>query len=336
MTAWDDLSRPAPTDDLVERGKRWSRTALLTGRGLAPQRPWLRMGEAVTGRYVRLARPFLGRRRDQRPGPAAWTGAAPVTPGRPPSTGSGPAFGSAEELGPASPRAAATESRPAGLLGPTYQRIDGTGRRSPSWAAQSSPSVLEPGTRALLTRILRFDVPNVRLYPNASLGGIGGRPAVDALAYPDRVLFAPGRYDPASSTGLGLLGHELTHVARLRGQVPTGAQPRHLGGAAEEEEALRNERTVLRHFGGPSAEAARPPAPLLELPTTTAQQPEQDHATAAAPRAAVSDRDLSVPTEPGPSSRAAPELSPAQLARLKDEVYRDLLARIRTEFERGG
>lgn len=193
--------------------------------------------------------------------------------------------------------------------------------------------MLEPGTRALLSRILRFDVPNVRLYPNTRLGD---RPAVDALAFPDRVLLAPGRYDPGSSRGLALLGHELTHVARLRGQHPAGAQPRHAGAAAEEEEeALRNERAVLRHLAWPSAEPAHPPAPSAP-PPTAAQRPQYDPASAAAPRAALSERDLSIPTDPTASSRGAPELSPAQLARLKDEVYRDLLARIRTEFERGG
>ena len=219
---------------------------------------------------------------------------------------------------------------------PADRPSDEPSRRILARAERSSPAVLEPRARSLLSHVLGFEVPNVRLYPSANLGGVAGERGVDAIAYPESVLFAPGKYDARHGAGLALLGHELTHVARLRGQVLARREPSHSGGEGEEELALRNERWLLRHFDQTENERERPPVMLPDQPTTVAAMPGSERAAAVAPRAALSDRDLGEPAGPATTRPPAAELSSAQIRMLKDEVYRDLLARVRIEFERGG
>lgn len=57
------------------------------------------------------------------------------------------------------------------------------------------------------------DFSNVKVHANSSRA-----PAVGALAYTqgNEIHFAPGHYNPGSSTGKKLLGHELAHVVQQR------------------------------------------------------------------------------------------------------------------------
>ena len=115
--------------------------------------------------------------------------------------------------------------------------------------------------------------------------------------------------------------------------MPGPAQPRFGDGGDEEEEALRNERRERRYLAQPGAEGGGPAgAPFDRLAGTAPESRQPGGSTGGAERAG-----------PGRRGRASREQStgrPSFRRRssglLKDEVYRDLLARIRTEFERGG
>ena len=102
----------------------------------------------------------------------------------------------------------------------------------------------------------------------------------------------------------------------------------HLTAAAREEfAAIENERRVLQH--------ARKPALAVNVAAMPREAPSRAVPRAPVPRAASVDR--GVAPAPGDSDvlSASPELSAQQLGALKEAIYRDLMERIRTDFERG-
>lgn len=92
--------------------------------------------------------------------------------------------------------------------------------------------------------------------------------AIDALAYTQGtdIHFAPGRYDPLSSVGQRLLGHELTHVVQQQaGQVP---RPQAKSSSIVQDWALEAEADLL---GAQAArgESVRVRGATAGLPATT-------------------------------------------------------------------
>ncbi len=71
---------------------------------------------------------------------------------------------------------------------------------------------LDPATRADLEPRLGHDLGHIRVHTDARAAASAR--AVQALAYnvADHVVFAAGRYDPASTAGRRLLAHELVHA----------------------------------------------------------------------------------------------------------------------------
>jgi hypothetical protein len=224
---------------------------------------------------------------------------------------------------------------------------------------RSSPLVLERRVTETLSRVLHLHVPGVKIYANQPADELASAASADALAYPDRIVFRRSAYNPNSPAGLALLGHELTHVAQMQAQPPGERPLAPAEHAAEEHEALSNERALLHRFawanwpatGGrlglpddagsgswlpaPAAPRHRQEVPTDGRPSLPADRSGPAPAAApaqvaGAPRAALSGRELDVPAGP-----PVLELPDAQIRRIKDEIYRDLIDRIRTEFERG-
>jgi hypothetical protein len=206
---------------------------------------------------------------------------------------------------------------------------------------RSSPLVLDHHSRELIARLLRRHVPAVPIYANEAGDELTRAAGADALAYPDRIVIRREAYSPHSAAGLALLGHELTHVAAMHSQ-PAPEAPSAGAYAAEERDALRNERELLLLFAGhgshtPPVSGYSPlvlPSPVDQAPPVASQPgpaaPPMPVLPVAVPvRAAATDRDLGLPP------LTAPALSEAELRRIKEEVYSDLLRRIRTDFERG-
>src|SRR5688572_6806630 len=77
------------------------------------------------------------------------------------------------------------------------------------------------GVRDQMEQSFGADFSTVRIHEGAQADAMG------AIAYTqgDDIHFSPGSYDPASSQGRELLGHELTHVVQQRAgrvSVPQG------------------------------------------------------------------------------------------------------------------
>ena len=85
---------------------------------------------------------------------------------------------------------------------------------------------LAEGVRRRLEAALGADLSSVRVHEDGSSGALGA----EAHTVGEDVHFAPGRYDPESSHGRALLGHELAHVVQQReGRVSAEGE---IGGVA--------------------------------------------------------------------------------------------------------
>jgi hypothetical protein len=183
---------------------------------------------------------------------------------------------------------------------------------------------LDPYVQGWLSRLLDLRIPAVRIHTGQAADATARRFNADAVSFGPDIMFRAGRFAPDSATGLGLLGHELTHVAHTQLDRSAASPDR----AREEFAAIENERRVLQHAREKPALAANVAAMPREAPSRAVPR-------APAPRAASVDRGVA----PAPGDRdvlsASPELSAQQLGALKEAIYRDLMERIRTDFERG-
>ena len=207
-----------------------------------------------------------------------------------------------------------------------------------SQAALQSPWLsagerLPARTQQLLEQALHMRLPGVQLHVGVAADAVARRLQADAVTAGDHIFFRSGKYDPGSAAGIGLLGHELTHIAQNRlAEAGVVSQQSWGNRRAQEAVALQNEQQIVAHLTGPPEAAPLSSIggslPVVAVDSRGAVTP----APAARPQTAESDRTVSVPAP----SMGEQALSPRQLQQIKDAVYRDLLERIRTEFERGG
>ena len=78
--------------------------------------------------------------------------------------------------------------------------------------SQSNGQPLSVITRAKLERFFEADFSDVRVHIGMEALSIGAT----AFTMDSRIYFAPGHYNPNTTDGLALLGHELTHVLQQR------------------------------------------------------------------------------------------------------------------------
>jgi len=121
---------------------------------------------------------------------------------------------------------------------------------------------LEPSVQAGMEQAFRANFSAVRVHEGEHV------PAVGALAYTQGadIHFAPGQYDPSSTRGRELLGHELTHVVQqAEGRV--GAPTQAKGVTINADAALETEADDL---GARAArgEQVRAGAPVAAAPAT--------------------------------------------------------------------
>lgn len=92
---------------------------------------------------------------------------------------------------------------------------------------------LDGATRALLEPRFGHDFSRVRIHADVEAGE--SALALNARAYTvgPHVVFAPGHYDPQTSTGRALLAHELAHVAREEAPGETVESVREVGSASD-------------------------------------------------------------------------------------------------------
>ncbi|WP_440948571.1 eCIS core domain-containing protein [Methanosarcina sp. T3] len=229
-------------------------------------------------------------------------------------------------------------------------------------AEKSSYFYLDSSLKDFLAGILNIQIPAVKIYANRLSDGLTKQFNADALTFKNRVFFKTGKYNSRDRKGIALLGHELTHVAQIEIEDHNFPGPGPIGYGYEEQEAIDNEKKVLRYlpsaepysmnkivpgqgffgnsfngyrFGSEtygSHENSISPDPF------SASSPSSDkyHTQVRTPRTALASRDLNLPSEPDADLNLAFQFSDQQFKLIKEDVYRDIMNRIRIEFERGG
>jgi len=140
---------------------------------------------------------------------------------------------------------------------------DASTQHTSASAVAASPSSTGSGQRlpaavqARMERAFAADFSGVRVHPEST------RPAsIGALAYArgNDIYFSPGHYDPGSTSGLELIGHELTHtIQQCAGRVAVQGK----GGEIESDPRLEAEADEMgaRAARGAAVQMSAPPPP---------------------------------------------------------------------------
>jgi hypothetical protein len=195
-------------------------------------------------------------------------------------------------------------------------------QRSVERAARDPAERLPAALRDFLGARLKKWLPAVHIHQGPAADELTAALRADAVTFADRIVFRHRRYQHDRPESVALLGHELTHVAQA--VLPT-QRPRP---ADEELMAQSHESQLLQELSARKTNplrgtAAEPPAvaPVARIASAAVGGPI---------RAAREDRPL-----PAPSQTDVAGLPERQLAQLREQMYRDLMQRLRTDFERG-
>ena len=238
--------------------------------------------------------------------------------------GSEPQRSAPQPVSASQPGVAATPTRATRFAPPVNATVRPTASgsaRSPARFAPSAPPLSESNRRFLYAAV-GVDPATVRVSREPEAGRVAAAYRADAVTLGDDVALAPGRGDETAE-GLGLLAHELTHVARQRDPttIPPIARP------PEQRPGLRpappgpatDEEALARTVEAQTIQAARmrfappvTPARTGVAAAPPAQAPE--HARAESPvkdAPAVPERarwgNLPAPWEPLPDWLALPK-----------------------------
>jgi hypothetical protein len=190
---------------------------------------------------------------------------------------------------------------------------------------------LDNATEDLLSRWFGRRVPSVTVHTGDVTDRLLRRRHAEAMTSGRDIVIRTEKYDVQRPAGLALLAHEVTHVFQQERAGPGSAPTESAEGTA-----LANERYVrdwaprglALNSGLPPMEyrpqPASPPAASFMAPAAPAVAP---------PQFAEEGRPIDAPVPP--LSPPATNLNSMELRRIQDAVYRDLLIKIRTDFERG-
>jgi hypothetical protein len=198
-------------------------------------------GNAAFGRLVRQVRA------SGTSGTAEASGASRATPN--PATATVAAGGAA---GGAALLRSALRSQGAGPLDPeTADAIE---------ARRGAGSPLAEPVRAEMEGHLGVDLSAVRVHTDGAAATLNRAVQAEAFTTGTDVFFAPGRYDPSTRAGRGLLAHELTHVVQQSsGAGGPGGTVSHPDDPAELEAAAVADQ-VARQAAPMPEEEEEPPA----------------------------------------------------------------------------
>lgn len=183
-----------------------------------------------------------------------------------------------------------------------------------------------PTARDRLRPIVGPEIDEARVHVGARSDALARSHRADAVSVDRDIHFRSGAFAPRSPEGLGLLAHELTHVAERSRPGASWRRASTDGRREEEERATARERSIVRPSVSPVAGLAY--AAPVAAPPARPPAPTPAGGELLRPMRAEVDR----PSADAPLPVAAPE---PNLARLRDSLFRDLMAKIRVEFERG-
>lgn len=188
---------------------------------------------------------------------------------------------------------------------------------------RSSPQVLTHATRAFLEPLLRMRIGAVPVYVDARADRIARAFGADAIAWQGNILMRRTAHRPRHADGIALLAHELTHLAQSSRQRP-------LTPHGEESLAMQSElRALDACFQRPLANlAVTPPSEQRTVPAATPVSVAGSQVKAA--------RTGRLESRSQHTASAGNALSAQEIVQLKEDIYRDLMDRLRTDFERGG
>jgi hypothetical protein len=146
---------------------------------------------------------------------------------------------------------------------PAATQAGGT-RPRPARAVRQQPehsgTPLPESTRRFLRPLVGIDPAEVRVHRGAHAAQVTYEQAADAVTAGEDIFLAPG-YDDESPEALGVLAHELTHVARQQTPrfVPPLVEQQHSQANDEEQVARTVEARVAERANTQPARAAEPP-----------------------------------------------------------------------------
>ena len=200
-------------------------------------------------------------------------------------------------------------------------------------AGTDQRAILPLSILKLFSRLLNIRLPEVYIHQNDWSDEFLRKHYADAMTVGNNIHFRTGRFDLRSARGLSLIGHELTHVAQqqTRKDRHTGARP---GSEQVESSAIDNERFIMRNADlfNPQREVASASVAMPLVKTAVHALPEAGEAP---PVFADESRTTGGSTADTSTAIGPLILSESEMTRIKDEVYRDLMMRIKVESERG-
>lgn len=203
-------------------------------------------------------------------------------------------------------------------------------------AAEAAPSTgLDGDLVRRIEDLLDSNLPPIRVSTGTRADAAARAQLADALTIDETVYFRAGQFRPDRPEGVALIAHEIVHADAVRALPEPG--PGSDGAKKEEGRALAAEARVLAALSGRPPLRLGPLAPVSQSrvdPHPDAPPDLPARPGARRPRTAAQDRAIEV--EPNAAPRPAARLSEEEMREIKESVYRDLMERIRTDFERGG
>jgi Domain of unknown function (DUF4157) len=246
------------------------------------------------------------------------------------------------------------------LLQPVLERNTARAERSDRFerheAVPGQPQAVPvpPLVRDQLRSVVGPGVDLARIHTDDRSDAYARSHHADAVTTGRDIYFRSGSFIPHSPAGLGLLAHELTHVAESERPGADWTRATSDGTRREEHLARATEQRVARSVVSPVAAQAYPPpaAPMPANPmdpinstpgpaSATPSNPQVTQNTQAVPGlpnpGANHLRPMHADTDRPPATDPPRSMAPAEpnLDRLKQTLYRDIMSRIRVEFERG-
>jgi hypothetical protein len=191
--------------------------------------------------------------------------------------------------------------------------------------------LLPAATRQRLRPLVGADADQARVHVDKRADALTRGQHADAVTMGKDIYFRSGAFAPETPVGLGLIAHELTHVAESNRPGVGWRRSTQEGLRNEEDLASRRERSAAQSQVSPVVASAyvapRMPAraPAVSVPRGAAPMPEPAQQR---PMRADVDR-------PQPDPVQAPPQAGPSLDVLRRTMFRDIMNQVRVEFERG-
>jgi hypothetical protein len=187
---------------------------------------------------------------------------------------------------------------------------------------------LPPRTRDALRDLVGPEVDQARVHVDEHADAYTRSQHADAVTVGKEIYFRSAAYAPQSPSGLGLIAHELTHVAESN--RPGAGWRRSTSDGVRNEERLAGRREQI---------AAQQPispvvAPAFAPPPAPPATPSSDVPRPAANAGSAHLRPMRADDDRRPADAPAPQPGP-NLETIRRTLFRDLMSQIRVEFERG-